>query len=129
MNAAQLIAKYIPTVSDVDCCLNFNIDMTASMVLIENEAGRLAMVPAMKREAGQRDSQRMLLRITKVKPTVEDKAAAKQARLDAMAAAYANDASFELPIDDYVTFATGLAKACHTHDVDPSFLLDDDGEL
>ncbi len=127
MNVDTFIAQHVDMPSDLDCFRNFGLDMTQSMVLVDNN-GKLAMVPAMARVSGQKESERQLYTITPRKATVEDKAAARQQRLDDMAAAYANDPSFEVECDT-MTLATGLAKACHTHGVDPSFLLDDDGTL
>ena len=127
MNVDQFVAQYVPDVSDLDCFRNFNVDMTRSMVLVEVN-GRLAMVPAMDRLAGQKESDRQLYTVKRVKPAKVDKVAERQARLDAMAANYASNPAFEVECDT-MTLATGLAKACHTHGVSPSFLLDDDGEL
>ena len=127
MNAAQLIATYVPAVSDEDCFRNFNVDMTRSNVIREVN-GRLAMVPAMDRAAGQKQSERMLWNVTTPKAVVVDPAIARQAELDRLALVYASNPSFELEVDPMV-FATGLAHAYRHHTGEaPLFLLDDNGE-
>lgn len=129
MNVDQFVSQYVPQVSDMDCFRNFSLDMTQSMIKEWDANGRVVRRPVMAREPGQKESERQLYTLTPRKPSVADKHAERQARLDALAAQYAGNAEFELEITDYVGFATGLAKACHTHGVDPSFLLDEDGEL
>lgn len=134
---SELVAAYVPAVSDLDCFRNFELDMTESFYLRQGDdkylcdnMGRVERVRVMERKPGQKTSERMLWAIGPVAPERAAAAAARerQVELDRLAAAYANDPNFELEVD-VTTFATGLAHAYRHHTGEmPMFLLDDNGE-
>lgn len=116
----------------------FYLDMTQAYVPAKGwpadmSAGKWQ--PAMRRESGQKESDR---RLWHIEPTSPERVAAIESneraeRLAKMEAFYnpphGNIEENELEIPDYVTFATGLAEACHRILGEaPAFLLDDDGE-
>lgn len=124
------LSALVPTVSDLDCFRNFELDMTESFYLRWNESGRVERVAAMQREKGQKESERQLWSIG---PVAQERLAAINARerqegLDRLAAQYQSNPSFELDVD-YTDLAIGLAGACHNYGFEPTFLLDDDGEF
>jgi hypothetical protein len=109
----------------------FNVDMTESMVIRENDNGRLEMVPAMVKMPGQKASERMLWHIGPVAKEREGELAAieRQASVERLAASYANDPNFELEVDVY-DLALGLTNAFRHHTGEnPTFLLDENGEF
>lgn len=116
--------------SDVELFDMFNVDMTESFYLRWNvETGRVERVAVMQRVSGQKQSERMLWRLSEPSPeTLAEMAKRDREAYHAQVnAAYAANPEYELDLDgDVVAFATNLVKAGVLH---PSHLLNDDGEL
>ncbi len=125
MTVDQFIAQYVPAVSDLDCFRNFDLDMTQSMVIREVD-GRLAMVPAMDRVSGQKESERKLYSIVSRPPMAPVDLRAEN--LAEHTAQYAANPAYEVEVD-YFAFAIGLANACREYGFEPTFLLDENGDF